>query len=227
MPRGTDKVRFAVEAVLLTALAVLVFMPWGCSKAPMAPVPPARQLELPNGVIAQPGELLSETQEDTSGLLTTRPTGDGATATGLLGSLLNIVGEILKLPLIEKIIGPLGGQILIDISGEQTYYTVPAGALLSPTKISVAVTRVENTRGDRITTFDFGPSGLLFLKPTHLAYKSALPEGSMQYLYWQDPVRKVWVLAAVAPVVNGYATFPIEHFSKYATTERGVSLGGQ
>jgi hypothetical protein len=29
-----------------------------------------------------------------------------------------------------------------------------------------------------------------------------------------------------APVVKGYATFPIEHFSKYRTTEK-ISLGGQ
>jgi hypothetical protein len=193
----------------------------------MAPMPPARQLELPNGVMVQPGELLPETEEDTSGVFAARPDSEGATATGLLDGLLRIVGGILRLPLIEKLIGPLGGQILIDIGGEHTYYSVPIGALLSPTKITVAVTRIENVRGDRITTFDFGPDGLMFLKPTHLAYRSALPEGSMQYLYYHDPVRRTWVLAAVAPVVNGYATFPIEHFSKYSTTERAVSLGGQ
>lgn len=210
--------RYLTEALILLALAVLVALPWGCSQSPPTySVPPVENtFTLPNGLIAYPGVKHDETEvmdAENLGLVpvTFEPLDDkNAEDLGTFGESLD----------------DNGGIIFLDLEGEVSYFTVPDGALNKSAEIQVRVLRDESALDRRITEFHFGPKGLAFEKPAELSYRTSMKDGETLPLFWYHPEKAAWVLAARAVVVDGYATFPIEHFSDYRTTER-ISLGGQ
>lgn len=214
--------RYTIEAVALGLLSVAVLAPWGCSPAPRAPAPviPGQAFELPNGVIAVPGRLLGEVEPaapETFELVPLPYTFDSTTSKDTTRDMFG--------PFIEDITSG-GGTIVIDISKDTSFFTVPEEGLKTATEISISVRRDLSLADARITEFDFEPEGLKFDAPAELSYATSLPEGELLLLYWWDRDRGEWMKSAEAPVVKGYATFPIEHFSKYRTTEK-ISLGGQ
>ena len=208
--------RYVLEAAILAAVALVVMSPWGCSRSPVAPGTTAieQTFTLPNGVLARPGRLLEETEPAPADAFTAEPRlPDTAGTTGVIGTF-------------EDNLGSTGGTITLTLDGEESFFSVPDGALEKTMRISVTVMRDLNAADRRITSFHFEPAGLEFDKPAQLSYRSSLKEGAELELMWWDPAGEKWVFSARAVVVDGYATFPIAHFSDYRTTER-VSLGGQ
>ena len=69
------RVRYALEGLILAALSVAVFIPWGCSRSPVAPdgSTTLSTFTLPNGVIAHPGEKRPETETGTGDEFSTIP----------------------------------------------------------------------------------------------------------------------------------------------------------
>lgn len=213
--------RYLIEAAILSLLSLLVVAPWGCSSAPLAPIPAtaARTLTLPNGLIVLPGTILGGNDPAEAGTfdLSPRPyTLDSSAA----GSKMEEYG-----PFVEDITST-GGVIVMTIDEDSSFFVVPDEGLDKTTQISVSVMRDLNAADARITEFAFQPEGLRFEKPASLAYRTDEKEGERVILYWWDAPKAIWVASAEAIVVNGYCTFPIEHFSKYRVKER-ISLGGQ
>lgn len=208
--------RYVLEAVVLTAVAIAVVAPWGCGRSPVGPGSTVieQTFTLPNGVLARPGVLLDQTESVPADVVPTEPkVPDPADSTGIIGTF-------------QDDLGSTGGTIVLTLEGEESYFSVPDGALEKTTRIAVTVRRDLNAVDRRITRFHFEPAGLEFDKPAQLSYRSALKEGAEIELFWWDSAGDKWVSAARTIVVDGYATFPIAHFSDYVTTER-VSLGGQ
>lgn len=214
--------RYTIEAVVLGMLSLAVLAPWGCSSAPLAPAPglPGRTLELPNGVIAVPGRLLGETEPAATGTFGLAPLPYTLDTTSTKDTTGDVFG-----PFIEDITSG-GGTIVIDMAKDTSYFTVPEEGLKTVTEIKISVIRDDNAADARITEFHFEPEGLKFDVPAQLSYASSLADGELLMLYWWDQDQGQWMKSSEAPVVKGYATFPIEHFSKYRTTEK-ISLGGQ
>jgi hypothetical protein len=211
------KTRHIVETLVLGALAALVFMPWGCGQNAVGPVPSAgpEQFSLPNGVVARPGELLSGTSliDPDSPELGPKPEIDstGTTETNVF----------------TQDVDSAGGEITLDVQKDTAYFVVPDRALDKEVRIEITVTRDLRIATHVTTMYDCKPDGLVFEKTAWLSCRTWEKEGDVQFLWWWDEEKGDWYLYATAIVTDGYATFPIEHFSKYATTERVVSLGGQ
>jgi hypothetical protein len=207
--------RYLIEAVLLSGLATAVLIPWGCSRSPVSPadIPTQNTFLLPNGLIAYPGTTSSAGPDSLCGPQAVpiyRDTGSTIMEEGTWGD----------------VIGATGGVIEMVVDGEASFFTVPAADLMEKTEISVTIYRRGDAVDKRITEFHFEPEGLAFKDPAMLSYSTILKDGEKLQLYWWDPTAEKWMSAAEAVVVGGYATFPIEHFSDYRTTER-ISLGGQ
>ena len=128
-------------------------------------------------------------------------------------------------PFVEDI-NSTGGVITLTLNADTSYFIVPDAGLEKSTEIAVTVRRDLNAADARITEFDFQPEGLKFEKSAELAYRTDAKDGEKLLLYWWQARTGTWVESAEALVVNGYATFPVEHFSKYRTKEK-ISLGGQ
>lgn len=215
-PKGwlsSNRLRYSIEALLLCGLAVAVFVPGGCSQSPISPAdtPTHNTFVLPNGLVAHPGMTVPGSQ--VAGDFSTIPIrfqDSTVTEEGIW----------------KDSVGTTGGVITMDVHGEQSYFSVQANSLDDKTEIRVTVYRDESAVDKRITEFHFEPEGLSFRYTSQLSYKTLLKEGEKLDLHYWDPLSGKWLHSAEAVVVNGYATFPIEHFSDYRTTER-VSLGGQ
>jgi hypothetical protein len=215
--------RYLLEAAFLSLLSTFVFAPWGCVTSPLAPGPAsdALTLELPNGVVALPGRLLGEVDKAPPGTFELSP----------LPYTLDS-GIIIDTKLLEeygpfvKDITSAGGTIIMTIDEDTSYFVVPDEGLDKTTEIGITLKRDLNAADARVTEFEFQPEGLRFEKPAQLAYRTNTKDGDKLVLYWWEGRTGTWVGSAEAIVVNGYATFPIEHFSKYRTKEK-ISLGGQ
>lgn len=215
------KTRHIVETLILGALAVLVLMPWGCGQNSMGPVPLAapEPFSLPNGVVARPGELLDGTSliDPNSPEMGPRPEIDST--------------DKADTNVFTQNVDSTGGEITLRVEQDTAYFVVPDEALSKEELIEITVTRnssVSETFVEEITTvYDCKPDGLVFEKSAWLSCQSHKAEGSVEFLWWWDDDKGDWYLYATAIVTDGYATFPIEHFSKYATTQAVVSLGGQ
>ena len=71
--------------------------------------------------------------------------------------------------------------------------------------------------------FEFGPDGLEFSEAAVLEFDvreiDPNAEIAVAKIYYYDPDRKDWTYQGTAGVSNGIASFPIEHFSKYAISD--------
>jgi hypothetical protein len=215
--------RYFIEAAILSLLGICVLAPWGCGGAPVAPVPAssALTLQLPNGVIAVPGSRLDETVPAEPGTFDLAPlpyTLDSTT--GSTG------GKLVEYGLFVEDITSTGGTITLTVDSDTSYFIVPEASLEKTTEISVRISRDLSAVDARITEFDFEPEGTLFDKSAQLAYRTELKDGEKLVLYWWEARNATWLGSAECIVVNGFATFPIDHFSKYRVKER-ISLGGQ
>jgi hypothetical protein len=212
-----SRIRYGIEGLILTALSVAVFIPWGCSRSPVAPdgTTTLGTFTLPNGIIAYPGEKRPETESGTGDEFSTIPI-----ALDPLESEAKLEGVY------EESIDSNGGIVTMNVDEEDSYFSVPINGIRDSTVIRIEVFRDQNYATDRVTEFNFAPKGLKFSVPATLSYRTQLKEGEKLVLYWWNPAYGKWVEAAEAVVVSGYATFPIYHFSDYRTTER-ISLGGQ
>jgi len=221
--RGMRNRRYLIEAATLSLLSLIVLAPWGCGTAPLAPLPAsdALTMELPNGVVTLTGRLLAEVDPAPPGTFELSPlpyTLDSGTITDT--KLLEEYGPFVKA------ITSAGGTIIMTIDRDTSYFVVPDEGLDKTTEIGITLKRDLNAADARVTEFEFQPEGLRFEKPAELAYRTNTKDGDKLVLYWWDGRTRTWVGSAEAIVVNSYATFPIEHFSKYRTKER-ISLGGQ
>lgn len=214
---------YKLEASILLGLCLVVYMPWGCSKSPLAPGVPIVESTflLPDGTIAYPGTKLSDTEPASpDSALTTPVTMEPDSDTTGTTKLITTVGTY------EEEMDTLGGTVVMDLGGETSYFYVPKEALEERTIITVEVYRDLSRATEVVTEFHFGPAGLRFSKATQLVFPTQSVEGETMELLWWDRWLQQWMLSAEAIVVSGHATFPITHFSKYRTTER-ISLGGQ
>lgn len=213
-PRVSRWVRYLLEAAILCGLALAVLIPGGCGKSPLGPPMPATHntITLPNGVLAYPGSLHSGEAA---------PAIPPATVPIRMEDSTHVESGLWK-----DSVDELGGVITMELEGEASFLTVLPNGLDEKTEIRVAVYRDYSAVDKRITEFHFEPDGLVFNYVALLSYRTSLKDGEkLELLYW-EPEKGQWELSAEAVVVGGYATFPIQHFSDYRTTER-VSLGGQ
>jgi hypothetical protein len=116
--------------------------------------------------------------------------------------------------LIEK---DVGGTIEIERESYLHLFTVPEGALDSDTEITVESWQ-EKISGKEMIVFDFGPDGLVFKIPAKLDFDMAELNSKAKWgkLYYFDPVKSKWEFQGSSSVVDGIASFDIDHFSKYA-----------
>jgi uncharacterized membrane-anchored protein len=121
---------------------------------------------------------------------------------------------------VTKIIDATGGTLSIPAAGVTV--TVPAGALSSPTVITMTA------RAGSILAYDFEPHGITFAKP--LTFSQSLSGTNATLLnvpflklgYYSDPNLLGSVFALVSELINGSTnllswtfTAPIKHFSGY------------
>jgi len=68
---------------------------------------------------------------------------------------------------------------------------------------------------------EFGPDGLVFSTAAELHFNmgSINPAARAARLLYYNPDSQLWQLQATESVVNGYVTFEIYHFSKYAISD--------
>ncbi len=206
------RIRYLVEAVLLLGLALAVFVPGGCSHSPVGPEQTLNTFLLPNGIIAHPGTVLpgNELAIDAPYTIPIRVEDTTVKEEGIW----------------KDTIDSDGGVIAMELEGTSSFFTVAPEGLEEKTEIRVTLFRLESAVDKRITEYHFEPDGLTFRNASLLSLNTILKDGEkLELLYW-DPAAGKWLKSAEAVVVNGYATFPILHFSDYRTTER-VSLGGQ
>lgn len=207
------RTRYILEASVLLGLSFAVFVPWGCSHSPLSPDQlTLNTFSLPNGVIAHPGTVIPGGVQAGENPFTIPIRLEDTAA---------VEEEIFK-----DSIGSNGGVITMDVSGEESFFTVAEEGLEEKTEIRVSIYRLEAAVDKRITEFHFEPAGLQFRYASQLSYQTLLKDGEKLELHYWDPAAGKWLKSAEAVVVDGYATFPIQHFSDYRTTER-VSLGGQ
>jgi len=122
----------------------------------------------------------------------------------------------------SKTIDDEGGVVLVKNRCMAFEFVVPAGALESKVKISVQANFFESIEdGDVVNGLvtNFGPDGLVFLKPASLVLHGDLlqaAEGEALTLYWYNPESGLWEVEQEVKVSNSYAEFSVYHFSRYA-----------
>ena len=205
MKRQRKQKFWFIAVALLTLLTI-----WGCARH--NPLGPEYQY---------PG--LVERDNPTSAAISPEKQLEGeSTETDLNLSRVDYVG-----PRIYRLLGLLGGTIVIPCNGYYSYYYVPASALEVNLTISVQATQGCNSRGNRITEYDFWPDGLIFEKTTYLDHRTSAKDGSLAQLWWYNPDNGAWELIKQDKIRNGKCTFSIDHFSKYRVYEGSVSASGQ
>ncbi len=114
-------------------------------------------------------------------------------------------------------IGPdRGGVLTIGVDGELSRLIISRGAVESEVTITAEVHNFTTARGT-VRVYDFGPDGLVFLKPVMLVLKADVPRGTVLKLWWFNPATGAWEFQeSVAPNRRGVTVFKIHHFSKYA-----------
>lgn len=186
MKRSSKSKRYVSIMGLLLAFCLSVFMFTGCSRNSAAP-----EVQDP---IDKKIEYLYETGE-----------ADKHYASPSLFELLEVE--------VSQVVGILGGTLSVDLDESSASFTVPAGALLRPTNIALEVTELSTPLGS-IYVYDCGPDGTKFKAPAKLTQQ--VPDGQeYAFLYYFNTSTGVWELQETVKVKNGFATFKINHFSKY------------
>jgi hypothetical protein len=122
----------------------------------------------------------------------------------------------------SKFIDSEGGVVLVKNKCMAFEFVVPADALRSKTKITIQANFFESIQdGDVVNGLvtDFGPDGLVFLKPASLVLKGDLlqaSEGEVLTLYWYNPESDLWEVEQEVNISNSQAEFSVYHFSRYA-----------
>ncbi len=133
----------------------------------------------------------------------------GATQSGLIRSLLNVVEEGSN-----EVVGVVGGVVDVMLPTGETKLIVPSGAVDEAVNIEMSVRQVE-VNGRYITEYEFGPHGLEFNKATTLSLSLPYADGTIVSLRWFNPDTNQWELQQRQRVWNGKVSFSIYHFSKY------------
>jgi hypothetical protein len=126
----------------------------------------------------------------------------------------------------SKMIDSEGGVVLVKNRCMAFEFVVPADALKSKTKITVQANFFESIQdGDLVNGLvtDFGPDGLVFLKPASLILHGDLlqaSEGEVLTLYWYNPDSGLWDVEQEVSISNSHAEFSVYHFSRYAIGRR-------
>jgi hypothetical protein len=122
----------------------------------------------------------------------------------------------------SKYFGVDGGVMEVKNKCMAFEFIVPAGALESKVKITVQANFYESIQaGDAVNGLvtDFGPNGLVFLKPASLILDGDLlkaAEGETLTLYWYNPESGLWEVEQEVKISNSKAEFSVYHFSRYA-----------
>jgi hypothetical protein len=122
----------------------------------------------------------------------------------------------------SKRIDSEGGSVVVKNNCLDFEFIVPADALESNVKISVLTSifeSVETSNTVKGLLVDFGPDGLVFLKPASLILHGDVleaVEGEILTLYWYNPDSGLWEVEQEAKVSNSHAEFSVSHFSRYA-----------
>lgn len=126
-------------------------------------------------------------------------------------------GTVSDSELIEK---DAGGVIEIERESYLHLFTVPAGALDYDTEITVE-SSIERVLGKDMLVFEFGPDGLVFNESAKLDVDMAELSSKAKWgkLYYFNPSNSKWEHQGSVSVVDGIASFDIDHFSKYAISD--------
>jgi hypothetical protein len=115
-----------------------------------------------------------------------------------------------------------GGVVLVKNRCMAFEFVIPAGALDGKVKITVLASffeSIEASNSVKGLVTDFGPDGLVFLKPASLKLHGELleaAEGETLTLYWYNPESGLWEVEQEVTISNSQAEFSVYHFSRYA-----------
>jgi hypothetical protein len=115
-----------------------------------------------------------------------------------------------------------GGEMAVQNQCMAFEFKVPASALKSKVKVVANAGLydiADGGAGDNQLVVDFGPDGLVFLKPASLILDGDLlkaAEGEILTLYWYNPDTGQWEIEQQVTINSAHATFDINHFSRYA-----------
>ena len=164
---------------------------------------------------------------------------------GLVGGVVDVVEKLILVPGLQRTsslpaaitvtqtIGSTGGTLSIPLAGVTV--TVPAGALSSPTVITMTA------RKGSLVAYDFAPHGITFAKPLVFTQKlsgttaSLLNAGNIQLGYYADPSQLNLLGGLVSELLGGNVnlltwtyTGNIKHFSGYMMSSgRAASLDSE
>ncbi len=113
-----------------------------------------------------------------------------------------------------------GGVVAIQTSSIRHEFKVPALGIKDDVNITICYKKEILDR--KVTgVFEFGPSGLVFDSPATLEFDVAdiNPSAKLVKLHYYDPEVEDWVLQGYSRVIDGKASFLINHFSKYAISD--------
>jgi hypothetical protein len=122
----------------------------------------------------------------------------------------------------SRMIYPEGGVVLVKNNCMNFEFIIPEDALVRKVKITVQANYFECVEAGAVVkglVADFGPDGLVFLKPASLILHGDVleaAEGDLLTLYWYNPDSDQWEIEQEAKVINSHAAFSINHFSRYA-----------
>jgi hypothetical protein len=109
-----------------------------------------------------------------------------------------------------------GGTLTIHLDGEDIVFVIPEGALTETVEIEIWGQK-SNTSEGIVFIYDCSPSPYNFAKPLTVDHPLDKPDGyNAVMLYNSEESRfSPWVFEQMSTVVNGKASFSIDHFSKY------------
>jgi len=215
---------------LLLGAALLTFMITGCGDSPVSSLSSSVDAEalFKRGGVNRNRTLTTIESTTTDSTSTTEPTADQSVAdsgdddrTTDSEEVYQVVRRDNPLPediVVQKLIGPEGGQINIRKAGVRIDF--PPGAVSTETLITVTI-----PKGD-LFGYDFLPEGTRFAEPVVVSQDLAEIDGDekdFMPVYFEGPLTEYVVPLELPPVVfeRGWAHFSIEHFSWYSFAKRG------
>jgi hypothetical protein len=186
----------------LAAIALTLIAAAGCSTegTPTLAAPIGAPTEASAGLVGTLGGVVNSTLTLATGMQRTAPLAESITVT--------------------KTIGAFGGTLSIPAAGVTV--TVPAGALVAPTVITMTA------RAGSLIAYDFAPHGITFAKPLvftqQLAGTNANPISALFFklAYYPDASLLTQTTALVSELIDGAVNYrnwtytsSIRHFSGY------------